>query len=96
VADGDDHNTVRWRCSSCSWRSIASMPIKCMAHTPMPIAIPPPASQTRAATPSLPATRAAIFSAVYAARMATTKERIQGYGCIGWLHGRFYSSVGLR
>ena len=43
---------------------IASMPIKCIAQMPMPIATPPPLSHTQDEAPLLVETRPAMFRAV--------------------------------
>src|SRR6185437_1456955 len=59
----------------------ASMPTKCMDHTPQPIETAPPASQRRAeGLRALFATREERFSAVYETKTATTMERRTSHG----------------
>ena len=50
----------------------ASMPTKCIDQMPVPMAKPPPKSQSHATRPLAPRSRSAKVSAVYDARMATT------------------------
>jgi hypothetical protein len=50
------------------------MPMKCIDQMPSPIAAAPPASHQRATRPWVLASRPAMSSAVYEARMATSSE----------------------
>jgi hypothetical protein len=50
------------------------MPTKCMDQIPIPIENPPPSNQARVAQPVARRIRTASVSAVYDAKMATTRE----------------------
>ena len=52
------------------------MPMKCIDQMPSPMAAAPPASHQRATRPSAVARRPAMSSAVYEARMATSREMV--------------------
>ena len=58
----------------------ASMPMKCIDQTPVPIATAPPSSQLRPTVPRDSATRAASLSTVYETTIATTMERVTSQG----------------
>jgi hypothetical protein len=55
-------------------RDNASIPTKCIAQMPIPIAKPPPRSQANAGQPDVERMRNASVRAVYEARIATATE----------------------